>query len=170
MAITIAKRRWINLGSVNACIANITLDASYPTNGYTAALGFSPGAFALRSILAVHPVGCNGAASLVVQLIYDYTNIKLLCARSNSAAHTHNLYLKNADVADSAGARVNAGADLLGANTGASLTVTGLAAGATTHGGVQGIAAAQAALVEVTNATDLSAVTVRVMVIGGDLP
>lgn len=39
--------------------------------------------------------------------------------------HTHDLLLKNAAVADGATTRVNAGANLLGANTGGDLTVTG---------------------------------------------
>lgn len=39
--------------------------------------------------------------------------------------HTHNLLLKNAAVADGATTRVNAGANLLGANTGSDITVTG---------------------------------------------
>lgn len=39
--------------------------------------------------------------------------------------HTHDLLLKNAAVADNASSRVNAGANLLGANTGGDLTVTG---------------------------------------------
>lgn len=41
------------------------------------------------------------------------------------ATHTHDLLLKDAAVADSATTRVNAGANLLGANTGGNLTVTG---------------------------------------------
>jgi hypothetical protein len=40
-------------------------------------------------------------------------------------AHTHDLLLKNAAVADGATTRVNAGANLLGANTGGNLTVAG---------------------------------------------
>lgn len=39
--------------------------------------------------------------------------------------HTHNLLLKNAAVADGATTRVNAGTNLLGANTGSDITVTG---------------------------------------------
>ncbi len=41
------------------------------------------------------------------------------------ATHTHDLLLKNAAVADNAGTRVNAGTNLLGANTGGDLTVAG---------------------------------------------
>jgi len=61
---------------------------------------------------------------------YDRTNQKLVARRTGS--HTHNLLLKNAAVVDSAGARVNAGTDLLGANTGTDLTITGSGA----NGGV----------------------------------
>lgn len=46
--------------------------------------------------------------------------------------HTHDLLLKNAVVADGATTRVNAGANLLGANTGSDITVTGSGA----NGGV----------------------------------
>ena len=56
---------------------------------------------------------------------YDATNNKLRAWVAPAQTHTHNLLLKNAAVADSAGARVNAGANLLGANTGGDLTVTG---------------------------------------------
>lgn len=66
---------------------------------------------------------------------YDTTNKKLVA--SQSPAHTHNLLLKNAAVADGATTRVNAGANLLGANTGADLTVTGSGA----NGGVVAVAA-----------------------------
>lgn len=42
------------------------------------------------------------------------------------AAHTHALHFNNADVADSAGARVNVGTNLMGANTGADVAVAGV--------------------------------------------
>lgn len=48
------------------------------------------------------------------------------------ATHTHNILLKNAAVSDGATTRVNAGANLLGANTGGDLTITGSGA----NGGV----------------------------------
>lgn len=41
------------------------------------------------------------------------------------STHTHNLLLKNAAVSDGATTRVNAGSNLLGANTGSDITVTG---------------------------------------------
>lgn len=51
--------------------------------------------------------------------------------------HAHDLLLKNAAVSDGATTRVNAGANLLGANTGGDLTVTGAGA----NGGVQNASA-----------------------------
>ena len=56
---------------------------------------------------------------------YDRANEKLVAIQSPVRTHTHDLLLKNAAVADGASARVNAGANLLGANTGGDLTVTG---------------------------------------------
>lgn len=59
---------------------------------------------------------------------YDKTNKKLVAiqgAAGSTATHTHDLLLKNAAVADGATTRVNAGANLLGANTGSDVTVTG---------------------------------------------
>lgn len=49
------------------------------------------------------------------------------------ANHSHSLFFKNAAVADGASARVNAGSNLLGANTGSDITVAG---GAATNGGI----------------------------------
>ncbi len=66
-------------------------------------------------------IATSGGAYLVVQfsaLSGTFTGAAL-------GTHTHDLLLKNAAVADSAGSRVNAGANLLGANTGGDLTVTG---------------------------------------------
>lgn len=72
---------------------------------------------------------------------YDRTNEKLVAMQSPVRTHTHDLLLKNAAVADGASARVNAGANLLGANTGADLTVTGSGA----NGGVVSTTLAAAA-------------------------
>lgn len=56
---------------------------------------------------------------------YDQSASKIVMTQAPAQTHTHDVLLKNGAVADSAGARVNAGANLLGANTGADLTVTG---------------------------------------------
>jgi hypothetical protein len=66
---------------------------------------------------------------------YDKVNEKLVAMQAPS--HTHDLLLKDAAVADGATTRVNAGANLLGANTGSDITVTGGGA----NGGVVSVAA-----------------------------
>lgn len=83
-----------------------------------------------------------GVAGFVFE--YDFTNKKVkvrvvgaitpagtvaapVFTGSALAAHRHNLHLNNADVADGATTRVNAGTNLLGANTGADILVAGVA-------------------------------------------
>lgn len=58
----------------------------------------------------------------------SYVVVRFLASSFTGTAlgtHTHDLLLKNAAVADGATTRVNAGANLLGANTGSDITVTG---------------------------------------------
>jgi hypothetical protein len=75
---------------------------------------------------------------------YDRTNNKIRVYQSAASTHTHNLHLNNADVVDGATTRVNAGADLLGANTGADLLITGVADTSGAGGIVQATIAAAA--------------------------
>lgn len=93
--------------------------------------------------------------------------------------HTHNLLLKNAAVADGATTRVNAGSNLLGANTGSDITVTGAGA----NGGVvnasagtpagtvaapvfTGTAVAVAALLEILTSVAPAATTLYLDILG----
>lgn len=80
------------------------------------------------------------------------------------ASHTHSLFLNNGDVADGATTRVNAGSNLLGANTGSDLTVAGVA-DSTGHGGVLNVASAAGAEVG-TSFAPASATTLYAKVIG----
>jgi len=81
------------------------------------------------------------------------------------AVHTHALHLDNADVADGMPERINAGANLLGCNTGADIAVAGVP-DATGDGGIVVVSAGTPAGTvtlanpEVTNGTDVSAFTV----------
>lgn len=80
-------------------------------------------------------VATYGGAYLVVQFAALTASGTINTPTFTGAAlsnHTHDLLLKNAAVADGATTRVNAGANLLGANTGGDLTVTGAGA----NGGV----------------------------------
>jgi hypothetical protein len=157
MALTISLVRGPRVvGDLLWAAADITFDSSYPTGGEpltVADLSFDD----LEPYAQMMQLICGARSGY--SFSYDFANQKLKVF--TVAAHTHDLYLKNADVADSAGARVNAGANLLGANTGTSLTVTGQAAGASAHGGVLGVAAA--ALAEVADTTSLSTLTVRAL-------
>lgn len=69
-----------------------------------------------------------GGAYLVVQFAALTASGTITAATFTGSAlgtHTHDLLLKNAAVADGATTRVNAGTNLLGANTGSDITVTG---------------------------------------------
>ncbi len=94
---------------------------------------------------------------------YDVVNAKLRMIQSaGTPAHTHDLLLKDAAVVDGATTRVNAGANLLGANTSADITVVGGGA----NGGVKLSTVGSAAkLVELGNVA-VAAQTLKVIVIG----
>lgn len=91
-----------------------------------------------NTMLAPSTISTNGGAWVTVQFlgelasITNFTPAGTINAQtftgSALANHTHDILLKNAAVADSAGSRVNAGANLLGANTGGDLTITGAGA------------------------------------------
>lgn len=66
-------------------------------------------------------VSSNGGSGY--SFSYDRTNQKLMMFLPG--AHSHPLSLKNAAVADGATTRVNAGTNLLGANTGSDITIAG---------------------------------------------
>lgn len=92
---------------------------------------------------------------------YDRTNEKLVGFYAPAQTHTHDLLLKNAAVADGASARVNAGANLLGANTGGDLTVTGSGA----NGGIVSTTLAAAALTQLSTVA-IALQTLKVEVVG----
>lgn len=173
--------------------ATLAFDSSYPTGGEQ----ISASAFGLSrfSRIMLRPTGAAaGGAGYVFDatISADGTTAKILVVQSagftpagtNSApsftgsalaAHRHTFFLNNAEVADGATTRVNAGTNLLGANTGSDISVAGVA-DTTGHGGVvdvtagtpagtvaaptfTGTAVSAGAFVEVGNTTDLSALT-----------
>ncbi len=100
------------------------------------------------------------------QFSYDQPNNKLVMVRTAATAtHTHALHLNNADVADGATTTVNAGTNLLGANTGADIAVAGVA-DTTGAGGIVAAAAFAAAALAEASAVAIAAQTVEVEVIG----
>jgi len=160
MSVTLTKIDEDVWGKIRVAYFNVLLDSSYPTGGYGASLGLSAARIfgARTTILGAVCIAVNAAGSGIVSLIWDYANNKLMAFRSTGASHTHDLLLKNAAVADGATTRVNAGANLLGANTGGDLTVTGSGA----NGGIVAATAGAANLVQVSNGVSLSAVTARI--------
>jgi hypothetical protein len=158
-------------GGLKYRLLDVTFDSSYASGGEP----LSGAEFGIDSVLAIL-LGTvdQDSAGYIVQ--YDKQVGKLRVFQSAGftpagtvSAHSHPLSLKNAAVADGATTRVNAGTNLLGANTGSDVTVAGGGA----NGGVQnatptfaGSAVAQAALSEVAGATDLSALTVTALVLG----
>ena len=116
--------------------------------------------------LSIANLGCpNVLESLVIydqgtsgyKFQLDQANSKLVVLQQG--AHTHDILLKNAAVADGATTRVNAGANLIGANTGGDLTVTGAGA----NGGV--VNKTPGAMAE-ASAVAIAAQTIYVEVIG----
>lgn len=93
-------------------------------------------------MLASNPIATSGGAWVLVQFLGAtftagaYTPAGTINAQtftgSALANHTHTLNLKNAAVTDDASTRVNAGTNLLGANTGSDITI----AGAGANGGI----------------------------------
>ena len=162
LTFTLVKGSEVEAGRVRQRTYDITLDASYPTGG-EAISGKDVG---LLTIYGMADIGGNATAG-GYKFHWDTTNSKLMVfttGGSTIAAHSHDLLLKDAAVADGATTRVNAGTNLLGANTGGDLTVAGGGA----NGGVQNasLSITGGAASEVANATDLSTLTVRVTVTG----
>lgn len=75
------------------------------------------------SNLSLGPIPMGGSSNAGGWILVKF--IAPTFTGSALASHTHDLLLKNAAVADGATTRVNAGANLLGSNTGGDLTVTG---------------------------------------------
>lgn len=93
---------------------------------------------------------------------YDIANNKLQLFVAPAQTHSHTLSLKNAAVADSAGARVNAGTNLLGANTGSDISIAGGGA----NGGVASATLAAAVLTELASSVAPAAMSVYLVVSG----
>ena len=135
-------------------------DNSYATGGETADF-----AAWFRRLLSVKVTENSVFGSGVVFDVVE-TNFGVgtcLVEVNRQGVHTHALHLNQADVADGATTRVNAGTNLLGANTGADIAVAGVVDALGVGGIVQ---AAQANAAEVTAAVDLSTLEARFEVWG----
>lgn len=174
-------------------IYNITL-AVYATGGYTAALGFAPSKFRLKTILGLNQIGCDAGTDLIVGVKFDFTNNKLLAFNGGSvtpagtiaapvftgaalAAHRHVLHFQTSAAANAVTAAANAlrtaaaAFDVAGVadSTGEGGVVDasgGTPAGTNSAPAFTGTAIANTNFAQVANAVDLSAVKVRCMIFG----
>lgn len=166
------------VGSHNEQLIYLVPDTSYPTGGYVYASSTVNGltlGLSLRTIMAIIPIGGDTSA-IGYELYQNFETQKVMILQTAGftpagtiAAHSHTLNFKNAAVADGATTRVNAGTNLLGANTGSDIAV----AGAGANGGIAntttvftGTAVSAGPAVEVPNATDLSALRFLVRIVG----
>lgn len=151
---TIQKTKKLEDGRliVNATLSFGNGSLTYPTGGIPLIIG----KLGMRAHLDSLVIDDDGGTGYV--FVPDLTNLKLKLLESG--AHTHDLLLKNAAVADGATTRVNAGANLLGANTGSDITV----AGAGANGGLKN--STPAVLAEAANTVAPAAQSIRVTAIG----
>ena len=130
---------------------------TYPSGGIPLTAGKLGTPNQIRSLIITSPASADG-----LTYKYDQANNKIRIYKS-TAAHTHSLFLNNADVADSAGARINAGTNLLGANTGSDITVAGVTV---TSGGGGILQVAASASDEMATSVAPAATTLYVSVSG----
>lgn len=175
-------------GKTRVVTASILLDTSYPTGGYTSALGFNAHAFGLKAILDLQVTGINGGGSGIALVVFDYVNVKLLALRVATftpvgtvaaptftgdalAAHRHVLHFQTSAAANTVTAAANAlrtaaaAFDVAGvANSSGEGGVVDVSGGTPTGTNsaptFTGTAQGQVALAQVSNAVNLSAVTI----------
>lgn len=140
---------------------------TYPTGGVVLAKGSLGVPNHLEDLNIIESNAGNGFLYK-----FDISALALRIYQSDAVAastHTHDLHLNDGDVADGATTRVNAGTDLLGANTGGDLLVSGVADTTGAGGIVQATIAANAAgaLAELSGGVDApAAATLRVEAVG----
>jgi hypothetical protein len=153
-------------------IYDVTLDSSYPTNGYTPALGFKPEAFGLKSFLGVKTLSISAAGSGIVAVEYDFLNAKLMAFRVATftpvGTISGNVTVVGGGIGEAIGINPDTNAGVLSKAAATNRTIpiaTLLGAAPTFTGTAQG----QVALAEVSNAVNLSAVIVRLLMLGGNV-
>jgi len=140
-------------------IYDITL-AVYATNGYTAALGFAPRNYALKTILGINQIGAAGAASIGLRVVFDSLNNKLLAVRTAAGTLTGNVVVVGGGIGEAIGINPDSNAGVLSKAAATNRTISI----ATFLGGAQTIA--QGAFAEVANGVDLTTSIVRCMIFG----
>jgi hypothetical protein len=129
---------------------------TYPANGIPLVKGKMGCPTIIESLIVVD-AGVSG-----YRFQYDQSAEKLVLLQAPAQTHTHDLFLRdNVIGADTSTTKVGAGANKLGANTGANITVTGGGA----NGGIVSTTLAASALVE-ASAVAIAAQVIEVEVIG----
>ena len=141
-------------------IYDITLDSSYPTNGYTAALGFSPIKYRLKKILGLVQIGCDAAADLIVGVKFDITNNKLLAYRTAQGTLSGNVIVKGGGIGEAIGINPDSNAGVLSKAAATDRTIP-----IATFLGATDIIA-QGSFAEVANGVSLANTKLRCMIFG----
>lgn len=127
---------------------------TYPAGG----IPISKGALGCPNVIESFVIYDKGTSGY--QFSYDRANEKIVVMQSGS--HGHALHLNDASVADGATTRINAGTNLLGANTGSDIAIAGVA---DTSGAGGIVNAAGAALAE-ASAIAIAAQTIKCEITG----
>lgn len=160
ITVTIVKARRVEGRPHNKCKLAFGDGAkTYPAGGIPINIG-AVGCPNIVESLVIYDKGTSG-----YQWTYDTVNKKLICMQAPAQSHNHALFLKDAAQADGAGNRVNAAAsNKLGANTGTSISVVGVA-DTSGNGGIVTAALAAAGLTEASTIA-IAAQTLHCEVIG----
>ena len=137
-----------NFNRVRLVFGNGSL--TYPADG----IPLNKGKLGCPVIIESISIVDQGASAYKFQ--YDQSAEKLILI---NPSHTHALHLNNADVVDGTTTTVNAGTNLLGANTGTDIAVAGVQS-TSGAGGIVAVALAEA------SAVAIAAQTIEVEVIG----
>lgn len=176
MAVTITEKDADVWGKYAVVFCKVALDNSYATGGYGSTKGLAAQTIGLGSIKGAFVIAINAAGSGIVNLVWDYTNRKLMAFRvatftpagtiaKPTFTVTKGAILASSELglsADAANATVN--------NDTIAATLTLLAANSPVGApAFTGTAQGQVALAEVSNAVNLAAVTARLCFIGNPI-
>lgn len=123
---------------------------TYPAGGIPIVIGN------MGCPVEVQSMRITGTGGSGYEFSYDRANSKLLLYQT--ASHSHPLSLKNAAVADGATTRVNAGANLLGANTGSDISIAGGGANGGVGSGGSGASAEPSAVAIVAQVIEVEVI------------
>lgn len=151
-------------------IGYIQLDTSYPTGGYSIP-DSQAGVFGMLDVIGVQIIGVNAAGSLICQVVWDYTNSKLMAYGPGGGSGTIVSTFTGSVLGTHTHSFTPAGTN---ANDGPPETFTGTpgTTGATSGGTPAGSIVSTftgtggASLAQIANAVNLSAVTVKAQLVG----